>query len=94
MNADRVFLAHPAALALLCFVPAVRQKRRPEKAWNPSSAWHATLAVAGMLFVVRWWVETHGADRTSHDRRVALLVVGLSLSPTLPGVLLEMAGAP
>jgi hypothetical protein len=85
-----VFLAYLAALVLLCFVPAVRQGRRPEKAWNPSPAWHATLAVAGMLFLVRWWVETHGADRTSHDRRVALVLVGLSLSLTL----LEMAGAP
>ncbi|MGQ1798077.1 hypothetical protein ACT4S5_13205 [Kocuria oceani] len=52
-----------------------------------------SLLLAGFLFIVRWWVETRGKDRSSRDRRIALVLVGASMACTLVAVLLGQSGS-
>jgi hypothetical protein len=46
VDPDTVFLSYLAVLAVVGIVLAVVEKRRPERTWNPSPAWFATLTVA------------------------------------------------
>jgi drug/metabolite transporter (DMT)-like permease len=47
-----------------------------------------SLLLAGFLFIARWWVETRGKDRSSRDRRIALVLVVASMICTLLAMLL------
>lgn len=47
-----------------------------------------SLLLAGFLFMVRWWVETRGKDRTARDRKIAIVLVAASLLCTLLAVVL------
>ena len=47
-----------------------------------------SLLLAGFLFIIRWWVETRGKDRSSRDRWIALVLVTASMICTLLAVLL------
>jgi hypothetical protein len=49
-----------------------------------------SLLLAGFLFMVRWWVETRGNDRTVRDRRIALVLIGASLLLTTAGLVLGL----
>ena len=48
-----------------------------------------SLLLAGFLFLVRWWAETKGQDRTARDRKVAL-----ARQPTLLQLAPIVIGAP
>lgn len=48
-----------------------------------------SLLFAGFLFIVRWWVETRGKDRSSRDRWIAVVLIGASLVVTVVAVVLR-----
>lgn len=47
-----------------------------------------SLLLAGLLFILRWQVETRGKDRTSRDRRIALVLVVASMTCTVAAIIL------
>ena len=51
-----------------------------------------SLLLAGFLFILRWWVETRGEDRTSRDRRIAVVPTSASLALTAAAIVVG-AGA-
>lgn len=48
-----------------------------------------SLLLAGFLFLVRWWAETKGQDRTARDRKIALVLIGGSMICTLLAIVLS-----
>ncbi|MFF0903050.1 UNVERIFIED_CONTAM: hypothetical protein RF653_05185 [Kocuria sp. CPCC 205316] len=48
-----------------------------------------SLLFAGFLCIVRWWVATRGEDRSSRDRRIAVVLIGASLVVTVVEVVLR-----
>lgn len=48
-----------------------------------------SLLLAGLMFLVRRRVESRGKDRTSRDRRIAILLSGASPAPTIVGIVLD-----
>lgn len=52
-----------------------------------------SLLLAGSLFILRWWAETKGQDRTSRDRKIAFVLVGTSMACTLLAILLGQGGS-
>lgn len=51
-----------------------------------------SLLLAGFLFILRWWAETRGMDRTSRDRRIAIVLTCASLVLTAAAIVVG-AGA-
>ncbi|GAA1747083.1 hypothetical protein [Kocuria aegyptia] len=51
-----------------------------------------SLLLAGFLFMIRWWVETRGKDRTARDRKIAIVLIVASVLCTLLAVVLSTGG--